>query len=560
MVRFMRRRKTERPRSQRLAIGLAALSAVAALGRSAQAQGGMREALMERGQALEAMIGGSGDASIQEFVEEQLSPEFRAAFTDEEHLAQLKKIRRECASAGGIQVEPLGGDGLVFDFFSEASSRRVELRLDAEPPHLIAGISMTEGPPEERGADVEPVTWAGLEARLAEEAEQGFAGAILVVRDGEVVLHRAYGDADRANGIPNTTDTLFAIGSVPIDFTKAAILKLEELGKLSTADPIEKFLKDVPDDKRAITIDHLMTGRSGLPNFHHVAGVDENYDLSWIDRDTAIERMLGKELLFEPGEGRAHSHSAWGLLAALVEIVSGDSYQAFLDEHFFGPAGMKKTGNYHVARRYEDKDVALGYGRSPWGEINSPKYWGETSWLVMGSGGMVSNPSDLQRWIRAMRAGKLLSTSAQEKYWSPGAALAGDNDRGFLCTYTEGFGGERDSFAILCSNTHGGEAGDTAENLAQALVELVNRPRFRLGIRYAPGPPAVLESVAPESPAAEAGLKEGDQIVGLNGELLERVDRRLARLLRTGEPIVFELVRAGERISLTVEPAPVPVD
>src|SRR6185436_16953274 len=98
----------------------------------------------------------------------------------------------------------------------------------------------------------------------------------------------------------------------------------EEMGKLSTSDPITKFLKNVPQDKSAMTIDHLMRGRSGLPNFHHITGVDQDADLTWIDRDTAVQRILGRELLFAPGQGQAHSHSAWVLLAAIVEVVSGE--------------------------------------------------------------------------------------------------------------------------------------------------------------------------------------------------------------------------------------------
>jgi CubicO group peptidase (beta-lactamase class C family) len=98
--------------------------------------------------------------------------------------------------------------------------------------------------------------------------------------------------ADRERGRPNTTDTIYAIGSVPIDFTKAAILKLAEMGRLRTSDPITKFFAEAPEDKRAVTIDHLMTGRSGLPNFHHDSGMDADPDLTWIDRPTAIRRIL----------------------------------------------------------------------------------------------------------------------------------------------------------------------------------------------------------------------------------------------------------------------------
>jgi CubicO group peptidase (beta-lactamase class C family) len=294
-------------------------------------------------------------------------------------------------------------------------------------------------------------------------------GTVLVVRDGKIVLHQGYGLANRQKDIPNGAETIFAIGSVPIDFTRAAILKLEEQGKVRTSDPITTYLENVPADKKSMTIDHLMSGRSGLPNFHHIAGVDADPDLSWIDRESAIERILGASLLFPPGQDEAHSHSAWVLLAAIVEMVAKQPYGAFLREYFFDPAGMTRTGNHEECERFSDDEFAVGYEGQSAGTLNIPKYWGKTSWLVMGSGGMQSTPMDLYRWNQSIRNGKTLSPEAAKKYWH-GGVLAGGDDRGFLCLYTEGPG---DMF-IVCSNAHTGP-GDAISAVARRLVELVTR-------------------------------------------------------------------------------------
>ena len=181
-------------------------------------------------------------------------------------------------------------------------------------------------------ADVRPFTWETLEARFAEEADRGFVGSVLIVRDGKVVLDRGYGLADRELGIPNGPDTIFAVGSHPIDFTHVSLLWLAQQGKLDLSAPISTFFERLPADKRTITVEHLMTGGSGLPDFHDRPG-DRDPDHSWIDRDEAMRRIFESELLFAPGTGNEHSHSAWGVLAAIVEIVSGEFYQDFIRKH-----------------------------------------------------------------------------------------------------------------------------------------------------------------------------------------------------------------------------------
>jgi CubicO group peptidase (beta-lactamase class C family) len=280
-----------------------------------------------------------------------------------------------------------------------------------------------------------------------------------------MVLDRGYGLANRAQGMSNTSETIFDIGSTPISFTRAAVLKLVDLGILELDAPISRYLPDVPHDKARITIDHLMSGESGLTNFHHIPGVDDDYDLSNIDRGEAIRRILGQQLLFEPGESRAHSHSAFGLLAAIIEIVSGDSYRDFLATHFFEPAGMTHTGFYGDSQ-FAEEAYAVGYGSSDVGRINIPMHWGPTSWLVMGGGGMVSNPADLRRFIEYIREGGL-SDAARVIFFVNGV-LAGGTDRGFLCMLSD----VPDTTFYVCSNAHE-QHGDRAMAVVRALAMMV---------------------------------------------------------------------------------------
>jgi CubicO group peptidase (beta-lactamase class C family) len=412
------------------------------------------------------MIAASGRESLEAFIKENVEPEYLHQVGRKKFITLLQKIRKNCARAGGISAEEAGQHGVLLNFETEQGTFTVQFQIQSRPPHQIVQLSFSQSEPSP-SSKARIFDWDKLVQQLEEAAKDGFSGTVLVIRDGQTLVHQGYGMADRKRGIPNTDQTVFAIGSIPIDFTKGAILKLEDMGKLKTSDPISTFFSGVPTDKKTITIDHLMQARSGLPNFHHIPGQDQDYDLSWIDREEAVRRIFGKEQLFKPGEGEAHSLSAWTLLAALVEVVSGQSYQSFLQEHFFTPLEMTGTGLYQLARRLSPDRVAVGYGDLEVGKINSPAYWGETSWLVMGSGGMVSNSGDMHKWMTGLRRGGILSPETQAKYWTDGI-LTGGNDRGFFCLYTQG---EKD-LVILCSNVYD-PPRHTARAVGRGLARLV---------------------------------------------------------------------------------------
>ena len=353
---------------------------------AARGDDGVRTALEIQAEALQNMISASGDASLRRFIDEHVSEAYRRSITPDVLMDRLKRIRSFCARAGIMIIVPRGNDGMRLTCESGSTAFAVDFRVDSSPPHRLTSLEMTKVDSPIRRVEIKPITWANLKECLEEEERAGFSGAVVIVRDGQIVVDQGYGQADRERGVANTSNTLFGIGSIPIGFTRAAILKLVDLGKIRTSDRITKYFSGVPEDKKSMTLDHLMTGRSGLPNYHHVPGKDDDYDLTWIDRRTAIERIFAKELLFAPGEGRAHSHSAWTLLAAVVEVASKEPYGDFLQKHFFSKAGMERTGLYQHARDFKDDDIATGYGYSSVGTINSPKYWGKTSWLMVGAG------------------------------------------------------------------------------------------------------------------------------------------------------------------------------
>jgi CubicO group peptidase (beta-lactamase class C family) len=419
-----------------------------------------------RMQAVEAMFETEDDDALRAFAGEHLAPAYIDSFEGEQALlTHLRQVRSAVQPVGGIGITVEAGR-IRLHVESRELESVVAFELEDEAPYRIDLLVLESSGPRERG----PVmTWDTLEASLEEAAENGFSGSILALRGGEVVLDRGFGYADPEKRHPVTPDTLFAIGSTPIDFTHGGILKLEELGLLSLNDPLTRWFEDVPEDKRGITLEHLRTGRSGLLDFPGIAGVDENLDLSWIDRAEFLRRVFSSELLFEPGTRERHSHAAWGVLAAVIEVVTGQGYEEFLRESFFEPAGMERTGHYPHAKGFPMSEVAVGLGGNVWGEVNAPPYWGETSWLVLGSGGMVSTPRDLARWRRFLATEDGLWEEGRQRYGLGGVMMGeGGNDRGFINTL--GFDG--DDWIIVCSNAHVGMNDETAR-IAMAAARAV---------------------------------------------------------------------------------------
>jgi CubicO group peptidase (beta-lactamase class C family) len=291
---------------------------------------------------------------------------------------------------------------------------------------------------------------------------------VVAIRKGEVVLDDAYGFADPAAGRATTAETVFDIGSLPFDFTRAAIYLLAQRGELTLDDPITRWFPVVPADKRSMTVRHLLIHRSGLPNFHDRKG-DADRDLTWIDRSEAEERILAQPLRFPPGEQAQVSHSAFGLLAAIVERASGRPYAEFLREEFFAPAGMERTGMYGDDLGLSPEAFAIGTGMQA-SDPNIPPLWGPASWLVMGSGGMVSTAADLQRWFEFTRSGGLLQGEFREMFLAR-PFVVGGSERGFAGLIAWDLA---DSAVFMVSNTGG--PGSVTGSLVRELLQLVRAP------------------------------------------------------------------------------------
>ncbi len=241
----------------------------------------------------------------------------------------------------------------------------------------------------------------------------GFMGVVLVARDGEILLDKGYGSANLEWKIANDGDTKFRLGSVTKQFTGAAILLLQERGKVKLDAPIKTYLSDAPASWDKVTVRNLLTHSSGIPNF---TSFDDYPKLKTLEATTAslTARFRDKPLDFQPGEKFAYSNSGYILLTAIIEKASGQSYSAFLTDNIFKPLGMADTGyDSHttiIPRR------AAGYTPSPKGVVN-------TDYLDMsipqGAGALYSTSHDLLKWQRGLFGGKLLKPDSLKAYLTP---------------------------------------------------------------------------------------------------------------------------------------------
>jgi CubicO group peptidase (beta-lactamase class C family) len=244
----------------------------------------------------------------------------------------------------------------------------------------------------------------------------GFSGAVLVSSGDKVLMRNGYGWADQTRRIPVTPESVFDIGSITKVFTAVAIMQLEERGKLTTSDPITKYFSHVPPDKSAITLHQLLTHTSGLEHDDFYASATASVREILKHREKFIQRILSFPLGFEPGTKRSYSNSGFSFLAAIVEKLSGQSYEQYLRENILLPAGMSHTG--YLLRKWNNRLVARGYNDGPtdFGYPWTGQWAGKLiAWDLLGNGGLLSTVDDMHRLVVALRNGKLLNEKTRAK-------------------------------------------------------------------------------------------------------------------------------------------------
>lgn len=231
-----------------------------------------------------------------------------------------------------------------------------------------------------------------------------FMGSVLVARKGKTIFNNSYGMADLEWSIPNSPTTRFNIASMTKQFTAAAILLLEDRGKLKTSDPVKKYLPDAPASWDNITIYHLLT---------HTSGISDDA-AKYQPGPPDLLRFNDKPLDFQPGERWSYTNLGYIVLGYLLERIVGQSYEGFVQENLFKPLGMNDSGMFSYVTVIPRRASGYWPGRGGIENAERPDFR-----LGFSAGSLYSTTEDLLRWEEGLFGGKLLSATSLHKMITP---------------------------------------------------------------------------------------------------------------------------------------------
>jgi CubicO group peptidase (beta-lactamase class C family) len=279
---------------------------------------------------------------------------------------------------------------------------------------LALSLLLLSGPVGAAAVDTRAIE-AEVDSLLAPLIDRDLvSGSVLIARDGDILLAKGYGLANRECGGPNTPETVHTLASITKSFTAIATLQLEERNLLSLDDPVSKYLPDYPQGDR-ITLHHLLSHTSGIRSYVFLPGYAKNRRLP-LRIEEVIDWFASEPPEFSPGERFSYSNSGYALLTYVIQAVSGMSYADYLEENVFASAGMTSSAVDAYTRVVPGR--ASGYSRDGCSGQATRAEFSEPS-FAPGVGSAYSTVLDLYRLDRALRAGRVLSAKTQETMFTP---------------------------------------------------------------------------------------------------------------------------------------------
>ena len=272
--------------------------------------------------------------------------------------------------------------------------------------------------------------------------------AVGVYQNGAVTYAKGYGSANLEYGVPITPTTPFISGSVAKQFTAAAIALLVEQGRLSLTDDVRKFIPELPDYGKPITVEHLVHHTSGLRDFWalvRVSGMrfDDGYTAGDVIRFAARQKALN----FPPGSEYDYSNTGYIALGVIVQRVTGKSLRDFAAEQIFAPLGMTSS-HYHDDHTMLVRGRASAYSPTPAGDFRI-NVWNND---LVGQGGVMTTIVDLQKWDENFYTGKVGGAGFLERQLQQGKLTNGT-------TLTYAFGLTVTQYRGLPMVEHSGSSG-----------------------------------------------------------------------------------------------------
>ncbi|MGQ0714917.1 MAG: serine hydrolase domain-containing protein [Gemmatimonadaceae bacterium] len=341
----------------------------------------------------------------------------------------------------------------------------------ARPAETVADTPVVHGPVAAR-----------IDSRLTTLRDSGFGGAVLVAVRDTIILSRGYGWTDSTGRHAIGPATRFVIASISKQFAAAGILALAERGRLALTDSLGEFFSRVPESARGITVHHLLTHTSGLPHRYAADGIT--------DIDSAVSAVLASPRTTRPGEDFQYSNDGYSLVAAIIQVASGQPFDSFMQSEIIQRAGLRHTTLWGMLRDGDGDSVA----RIPGNVGDNAR---RANWGFRGASGMWSTTTDLYRWFEALRDARLLSRESVRLLMHPHVTVDSSLTAGYgwftsrtawgpeiWTRGTESFGHnaavrwfpERETVVIVASNTGQFRGAGASRTVSHEIVRMMFEP------------------------------------------------------------------------------------
>lgn len=256
-----------------------------------------------------------------------------------------------------------------------------------------------------------------IENLLQWEEKFGFKGAVCVVKDGRIIINKGYGTSGKT---PINPQMLFYVASVSKPITALGVMKLVERKLISLDDPISRFFPSVPEEKKAITVKMLLT---------HTSGMKQTYSCDDIaDRNQAVKTILeGTPMAAAVGTRYNYSGDNYSLLAAIIEVVTKQTFEDYLKQAILEPAGITHPSFTGTLTSIKESDIAQPWEKSRRKSLKQI----EPTWGNKGRAGMILSVEDLYKIDKAFMEGDLFDSTMRADILSPKIAKATGGNYGY---------------------------------------------------------------------------------------------------------------------------------
>ena len=246
-----------------------------------------------------------------------------------------------------------------------------------------------------------------------------FSGAVLVARDGRVLLRQGYGLADAERGVPFTPDTPHRVASISKMVTAMVVLRLRDAGRLRLEDRICDHLEGCPERWGQVTVKHLLRHTSGIPDYEAALGLYSQAYLDFMTRPGATARIVreakAKALEFQPGTRFRYCNTSYILLGLILERAGGQPFGDLIRVLALEPAGMTRSGMRSKPER--PADLSVGYSSRNGNRVRIPDLALEPP---AADAALVSTVDDLYRWSRVMDGGGFVPAPTVKEVFARG--------------------------------------------------------------------------------------------------------------------------------------------